>query len=273
MNKPLALFLACTLATTALGATAAEQAPGTAARYVWVNNLTLRAAPDAESEALARLPLGARVQVLATDLPLVHREESLPGTKLDRQVNGKPLKIIGDWRRVRVGTAEGWVFDGYLSRYPYPKESKGSDKVAMEFAAAKQAFGARAEKQWMTGDPANGELFRAMPQRLQEEAAPDNHADISWDSVIFASGGQGELAIDTRDSAEGWAVKFDKLPLTYQEALLWAKRWGWTSAYGAELEDGHAKLRFDFDEVKADMEYTIACEAQTCSIQYSYATE
>jgi hypothetical protein len=271
MNKPLATFLACSLAVASLGASATEAATG--ARYVWVNNLTLRAAPDIKSEALARLPLGATVQLLAADQPLVHVEESLPGLKLDKQVNGKPLKISGDWRRVRIGTAEGWVFDGYLSRYPYPRESKGSDKVAMEFAAAKQSFGARAEKQWMTGDAGNGEIFRAMPQRLQEAADPKNRAEISWDSVTFASGGQGELAIDTRDSAEGWTVKLDKLPLTYQEALLWAKRWGWTGDYGAVLEDGRAKLRFDFDETKADMEYTIACEAQTCSIQYSYATE
>ncbi|HEX8956116.1 MAG TPA: hypothetical protein VF798_07580, partial [Burkholderiaceae bacterium] len=242
-------------------------------RYVWVNNLTLRAAPDIKAEALACLPLGASVQVLAGAEPLVHREESLPGLKLDKQVNGKPLKIGGDWRHVRAGTAEGWVFDGYLSRYPYPKDSKGSDKIAMEFAAAKQAFGARMEKQWMTGDATNGEIFRAMPQHLQDEAGSKERSEISWDSVSFAAGGQGELAIDTRDSAEGWSVKLDKLPMTYQEALLWAKRWGWMGDYGAVLDDGRTKLRFDFDETKADMEYTIACEAQTCSIQYSYATE
>ena len=274
MNQPLALFLACSLASASLAASAAGTVdPTVGTRYVWANNLTLRAAPDAKSEALARLPLGAAVQVLAAEGPLVHREESLPGLKLDREVNGKPLKIRGDWRHVRAGTAEGWVFDGYLSRYRYPKESKSSDKVAMEFTAAKQSFGMRAEKQWMTGDAGNGEIFRAMPQRLQEEADPKNHAEISWDSVTFAAGGQGELAIDTHDAAEGWTVKLDKLPMTYQEALLWAKRWGWTGDYGAVLEDGRAKLRFDFDDTKSDMEYTIACAAETCSIEYSYATE
>jgi hypothetical protein len=61
--------------------------------------------------------------------------------------------------------------------------------------------------------------------------------------------------------------------MTYQEALLWARRWGWTGNYGAALEDGRVKLRFDFDETKSDMEYTIACAAETCSIQYSYAKE
>ncbi len=197
----------------------------------------------------------------------------MPGLKLDKQVNGKPLKIIGDWRRVRVGTAEGWVFDGYLSRYPYPKATRDSDKVATEFAVAKKFFGARTEQQWMTGDATNTPIFNAMPQRLKDEADPKNHAEISWDRVAFASGGLGELAIDTHEGGEGWTVTFDKLPMTYQEALLWAKRWGWLGDYGAVLEDGRAKLRFDYDETKSDMEYTIACESQTCSIRYSFATE
>ena len=271
MNKPLASIVICLGATASLCAHAADAPVET--RYVWANNLTLRSAPGINAETLARLPLGASVQVLATSEPLVHREESVPGLKLDKQVNGKPLKIIGDWRRVRVGTAEGWVFDGYLSRYPYPKATRDSDKVAMEFAVAKKFFGARTEQQWMTGDATNTPIFNAMPQRLKDEADPKNHAEISWDRVAFASGGLGELAIDTHEGGEGWTVTFDKLPMTYQEALLWAKRWGWLGDYGAVLEDGRAKLRFDYDETKSDMEYTIACESQTCSIRYSFATE
>ena len=273
MNKPIAAILACSLAAVSISTLAADVKNNADLRYVWANNLTLRAAPDVKAEALARLPLGLQVQLLAGAEPPVHREESVPGLKLDREVVGKPLKIVGVWRRVRAGTMDGWVFDGYLSRYPYPKSTRGSDKVAMEFAAAKQSFGARAEKQWMTGDAVDTEIFRAMPERLKEETAPDNHAEISWDSVAFASGGLGELAIDAHEGGEGWTVTLEKLPMTYQEALLWARRWGWLSDYGAVLEDGRAKLRFDFDETKADMEYTIACESETCSIRYSYATE
>jgi len=271
MNKPIAAILAASFAAVSICASAADKTADT--RYVWVNNLSLRAAPDIKADALARLPLGSPVQLLASADAPVHREESVPGLKLDHEVVGKPLKIVGDWRHVRVGTMDGWVFDGYLSRYPYPKATKGSDKVAMEFAAAKQSFGARAEKQWMTGDATDSDIFRAMPQRLKDESAPENHTEISWDSVAFASGGLGELAIDAHEGGEGWTVTLDKLPMTYQEALLWARRWGWLSDYGAVLQDGRAKLRYDFDETKADMEYTIACEAQTCSIQYSYATE
>ena len=271
MNKPLSTILAAALAVASISATAADVDIGT--RYVWAGNLRLRAAPDVKSEELARLPLGTSVQLLPTAGPLVHREDSVPGLRLDSQVEGKPVKIAGDWRRVRVGSAEGWVFDGYLSRYPYPKASKGSDKIAAEFAAAKTLFGAKTEVRWMSGDATDTETYRNMPQRLKDESAPDNHAEISWDRVPFTSGGLGELAIDTREGGEGWTVTLDKLPMTYQETLLWAKRWGWMGDYGAVLEDGRAKLRFDFDETKSDMEYTIACEAQTCSIQYSYATE
>ncbi len=271
MNKPLASFLLCLGAAASLFAHAADVPADT--RYVWVGNLTLRAAPDVKAEALAHLQLGTSVQVLPTSEPLVHREEAVPGLKLDCEVKGKPLKISGDWRHVRVGAVEGWVFDGYLSRYPYPKNTKDSDKVAMEFAAAKKSFGAKAERQWMTGDAINTPLFNAMPQRLKDEADPKNQAEISWDSVAFASGGLGELAIDTHEGGEGWTVTLDKLPMTYQEALLWAKRWGWLGDYGVAIGDGRARLRFDFNETQSDLDYTIACEAQSCSIQYSFATE
>jgi hypothetical protein len=275
MKKPLATLLICAAAAivTVPSSASAADSPATDTRYVWVNNLTLRAAPDAKAEALARLPLGASLQVLPATLPLVHREESIAGLKLDHAVAGKPLKIVGDWRHVRAGTMDGWVFDGYLSRYPYPKATQDSDKVAMEFATAKKLFGARSEQQWMTGDATNSDIFRAMPKRLQDESQPDNHAAISWERVAFVSGGQGELAIDTHEAGEGWTVSLDKLPMTYQEALLWARRWGWAGNYGAVLEDGRTELRFDFDETKSDMEYTIACAGQTCSIQYSYAKE
>lgn len=259
------------LAADSVGTAATDTGGNT--RYVWADNLSVRAAPDVKAEVLAHLPLGAPLQLLASkDVP-VHYEESVQGLKRDPDMKGKPLKISGTWRLVQLAGKQGWVFDGYLSRYPYPRNNKDSDPVAGEFAAAKALFGIKSEQQWVSGDPKGTATFQAMPQYLRDSTAPENEADISWDRVVFNGGGSGEFGVDSRFGGTGSTVALDNLPMTYQEALLWAKRWGWFGEYGVALQDGHARLRYAYEDMKADLAYNIDCQATVCSIRYSYGTE
>jgi hypothetical protein len=65
--------------------------------------LTLRSKPDPKSTALRVLGYGARVQVLAD---------------AEKAVTYTTGNISGHWTKVSAENDEGYVFDGYLSRWP-----------------------------------------------------------------------------------------------------------------------------------------------------------
>lgn len=75
------------------------------------SGLVLRAAPDTTGEKIATLAYGEEVTVIKDDQPKKTTVvEEFPG-----------FKIQGYWAKVKAKSGqEGYVFDGYLSKYPVP---------------------------------------------------------------------------------------------------------------------------------------------------------
>ena len=82
---------------------------------VWATSgLNMRDKPDAKAVKLTTVPYGAKVIV----------QENI-GVKIPFEVEEfKGFIVKGYWLLVKYGDMEGFVFDGFLSRLPAPKNKK-----------------------------------------------------------------------------------------------------------------------------------------------------
>jgi hypothetical protein len=267
----------------------AVQAQGNATdttRYVWANSLVLRSQPDGKSAEVARLPYGTAVTLSNNAAqPVAHREVLL---KLENKENSPvaELALEGNWRHVRANGNEGWVFDGYLSRYPTRHLSadrkKGDDEAEAEFA--KRVFGVKTAYKWKTGDGTKGEDYRALV-RDTKMTDKQTKEDVSWGYVEFKNGGSYRALSNQPDGGMYTSsVDFKDVALTYGEALLWLKQFGGLAPiadnnpgalgkFAGKVEPGrHVELGpADGDDSGFGFARSIDCTPTACSISYGFS--
>jgi len=260
------------------GAIAAETVAGPQAqsgmtRYVWANNLIMRAQPDSKGTEVVRLPFGTAVTLEADASASVTHQETvlvLPSSKSSVPVN---VTLDGTWQRVRLMKQEGWVFDGYLSRYPVPKRSEEGDPDG-ERTFAMRVFGGQHLQKWDTGASTKTSDYRAM--LLHTTADDRKQKQLSWSHVEFQQGGSYEqLYVYTEIGFSRTA--FRNLPLTFNEAVLWVRQFGAFKPQNVgpepsieieEFKPGHKLDIEPNDNSTLPTSSVIECSAKTCSISY-----
>jgi hypothetical protein len=87
--------------------------------------LILRDAPDLKSKKIASLPFGTMV------IPKMHKETDGIETSIEvitsciyEGQNYSGYKILGNWVQVSANGKSGYVFDGFLSKYPPPNSQE-----------------------------------------------------------------------------------------------------------------------------------------------------
>jgi hypothetical protein len=254
-------------------------------RYIWANSLVLRTQPDGKSAEVARLPYGAAV-TLVNDAaqPVPHREVLFKLSKSERSPAAE-LALEGNWRHVKANGGDGWVFDGYLSRYPArhlsADRNKQDDEDEGEFA--KRVFGVKAAYKWKSGDGKKSEDYRALIRdtKMTEAQTGDN---VDWTYIEFKGGGSYRVLGSQADGGMFTSsTDFRNVPLTYGEALLWLKQFGGFAAIGGnpgalgkfagKVEPGkHLELSpADDDDSGFGFSRSIDCTPAACSISEGFA--
>jgi hypothetical protein len=85
--------------------------------YVWaISGLNLRTQPDAKSSKIINIPYGEKVKIIDTQI----NTHKFSYTMSKSNTYGKSVswEIDGYWVQVKFGNEEGYVFDGYLGRFP-----------------------------------------------------------------------------------------------------------------------------------------------------------
>jgi hypothetical protein len=257
----LSVMLACL--TGMLPAASHAEAVGEV-RYVWADTLLLRAAP--EGREVARLPYGAKVVLLRdAAAPVPHRETlaTLRGGSEHQQAD---IVLDGHWRRAQALGKEGWVFDGYLSRYPAPGgKTAPSPYDDEEIAYAAQVFGVAHAWRWKNGDAARGAAYQVMRRKWTLDENPDA-AEVYWTRVEFKQGGAAELGrIVGNGSSENLAL--EGMPLTFNEALLWWRHFNFFEGSGT-VDAGRRVEAGPPDDDTSGLGYDriIKCGKATCDI-------
>ena len=131
MKKQLAL-LCLAFFTSIYAAIAIHQYQEGDTLFVWAKSgLVLRAAPDYKAEKIITMPFGRAVKTLWHK----YRDEDISETEVavvqPYNFNGKTYpgyKIPGLWVQVTVQGKRGYVFDGYLSKYPPALGGRGGNR-------------------------------------------------------------------------------------------------------------------------------------------------
>lgn len=266
-------------------------ADGNDVRYVWANSLVLRAQADGKSAEIARLPYGTAVTLVAETAPPVPRREVLFKLSKSAEASGAAMPdaevaFDGAWRHVRAQSGEGWVFDGYLSRYPTrrlsPDPNKEDDED--EGAFAQRVFGAKLSYKWKTGDSKKSEDYRALI-RQTKMTDKQTREEVNWEYAEFKTGGSYRMFSNQADGGMYTSsIDLKDLPLTYGEALLWVKQFGGFYAIGGKgngvfgkfagkLDPGkHLEIGpADDDDSGFGFSRRVDCTATSCSISYGFA--
>lgn len=83
-------------------------------KYNWAKNgLNIRLQNDINSEIVGKIPYGQSIEVIPTQ---ALKEYQLSIDAPFKQ--GDAYQLAGYWVKIRHGTIEGFVFDGYLSYLP-----------------------------------------------------------------------------------------------------------------------------------------------------------
>jgi len=108
-----------------------EYCPGDTLHVLAQTGLLLRKLPNSNGEKIATLPFGAALTVLTDDLPKVsHQVEAFPN-----------FELAGHWVKVRTAKGkEGYVFDGFLSRFAAPERLKVKAWLHREFRLQAQSL-------------------------------------------------------------------------------------------------------------------------------------
>lgn len=235
-------------------------------RYVWASKLALRKEPDRKGDEIARLPYGTKVTLLQdSEKPLPHHE-TVAKLRASSEHPGIDVTLDGVWRHVEAAGQEGWLFDGYLSRYPAPVDAKGEIPFDDdEVAYAAQVFGTAHSWQWKKGDSKKSESYKLMRRqwKLDENTDAD---EINWARVEFKSGGSAEIST-ILGNGSSCNLDLTGLPLTFNESLLW-----WLHFHpfeGSGTFEPKRKLEIgppDDDDSGLGYSRTISCGSQTCDI-------
>ncbi len=108
--------------------------------YVWAKSgLNMREGPGTDFPKMKKLEYGEKVQVIDDYL----RSTPLSLTILRKNKRHNQFKLKGHWVRVKIGSREGYVFDGYLSRLPAMEIRQTNDGHVFEHfnEYAKREFG------------------------------------------------------------------------------------------------------------------------------------
>jgi len=204
-------------------AAAAQAQTASETRYVWASKLILRSEPDARSAEIGWLPHGAKVALLTPPAQLVAYKEIVGKLRVSQDHPAADITLDGYWRQIDAAGKQGWVFDGYLSRYPVPgpdKSMRDFDDEEMLYAA--RIFGVARSWQWQKSDGKKSPSYRLMQQhwKLDDDFNP---AEIYWVRAEYKLGGSAEYRLIMGEATSSNLV-FKDLPLTFNEALLWRLR-------------------------------------------------
>ena len=211
-------------------------------RYVWVSSLIVRAEPDAKAAAVAKLPYGSEVTLFAETG--ASRHEVLFKLAKNGNSPADEVALDGQWHRIHAAGGDGWVFDGYLSRYPAPTviADKNRDDQDGRVEFAKRVFGVKEAYKWSGGGAKMTADYRMMRTRTKLKDKEIND-EVSWEYVVFDNGGSYEMFNHRPDGGMYLSnIDFKSLPLTYSEALLWLKQFHGFESMGGTNANGFGKL-------------------------------
>jgi len=269
-------FVAAALGSIAISspAFAIDTAPAT--RYVWARSLMLRAQPDGKSAQLAKIPYGAALAIGASTDKSVPHSETIGKFTNDDKTN-TVVTIDGAWQKVHWQDKDGWVFDGFLSRFPAPADKMDADETLF---AIKQ-FGAG--KKWSWNDKQSRKL-PAYAEMLKTMHAGGYTADLGktdgWEWTKQEFSGNAYFASysgynDGSSSGEG----YHNLPISFNEAILWAQHFhDITNFTNNKLEtspvnqvtfDAGKRLSVTYLGDNDGSTRTVSCTATTCDIEDS----
>lgn len=199
-------------------------AQDSSSRYVWADKLVIHAQPDINSPALASLMFGDQIS-LSSIADTTH-PYSVTVFKLEPDDEGgteSNVTLDGYWKRVNGHGVDGWVFDGFLSRYPVPKAIKKVGMMEDQVSYANQIFKELRSLHWTTGDKKSGSHYAAMRKHVDASIRKDYHVD--WKYAEFSQGVYYDdlTYYDVGTVGRTW---FRKLPLTFNEAVLWLRLFG-----------------------------------------------
>ncbi|MFK7773251.1 MAG: SH3 domain-containing protein [Saprospiraceae bacterium] len=81
--------------------------------YIWaISGLNLRSQPDAKSSKIVNIPYGEKVTVIDNQINAHKFSYTMSRS------NSASWEIDGFWVQVKYGNEEGYVFDGYLGKFP-----------------------------------------------------------------------------------------------------------------------------------------------------------
>ena len=110
--------------------------------HVWATSgLNMREGPGTDFPKMKKLDYGDKVQVIDDYL----RSTPLNITVIKKSQKSAAYVMKGHWVRVIIGSQEGYVFDGYLSRLPILKKRKTTNSHEIPFESfltyAEREFG------------------------------------------------------------------------------------------------------------------------------------
>jgi len=247
------LIGAYSLSTLANAADVADAStPSTSTRYVWATSLLLRAEPDSKSVQLAKIPYGTALDLSSGDAPVRHTEVFAKYV-----VNEKATTVTMNsaWQKVHWQDKDGWVFDGYLSRYPTPDTStfeaarKDFENYASdEMLYADHLFGPGKRKEWnMRLDGIKSSAFQAAQKYMHSISQQFNtyyvNSNSKWINIEWSDGANCNYYME---ADEGWDenLRLKNLPLTFNEALLWQMHFHNINANGYAQNASFSKFKY-----------------------------
>lgn len=258
-------------------------------RYVWANSLFLREQADGKSAQLAKIPYGAALTLSdAADASIPHSEVFAKVTT-DGKTTTAPLD--GAWRKVHWQDKDGWVFDGYLSRYPAPidtaleaERKADQDYPSIDLLYARHTFGAGsgAKMAWHNGDNRKTANFQAMCKYLKSMNVdckpPTTEGTWNWEKEELAQGAS-YFEYNSGDGPGENSVSFRNMPLTFNEAILWASHFndiaksdknpnGGTVLDSIDFKPGKALLLGETRPSGDTQSDTVTCTEKACDIDH-----
>lgn len=157
------------------------------------SGLSLRANPGSKGKKKSTLAYGTEVTVLAEGLRVTRHEVN----------EFKGFTIDGYWVKIKSGSEEGWVFDGYLSKI---KVDNGSQ----------EAKGASADRDMFDA------LYSMTSPRKGDRKPLKSKADNSYECYEQAFEDGTKLTFDAYEGGSSRTLLFKK-GISQEEAYLWGR--------------------------------------------------
>jgi len=179
MNRIFILLLCCCFLSTTIFAIGNYRQGDTL--YSWAyHGLNLRKTASVKGARIVTIPYGERMVILDSVKVKAYSIEEFPG-----------FSIQGHWSKVKYGNIEGWVFDGYLSKYPAINLADVDKPWRNKFPVyGKKAFGLLSKKRFALSSDLAGKdslNFRDVYQ-FQNGVVFEFHkggGDGGWSAVHF----------------------------------------------------------------------------------------